>query len=47
MYYIYGQSGPALFIESTDSMIIIAKCSFEVAPVRSSCKKWIVVLTIT
>ena len=23
MYYIYGQSGPSLLIESTDSMIII------------------------
>ena len=27
MYYIYGQSGPSLLIESTDSMII-AKNSY-------------------
>ena len=26
MYYIYGQSGPSLLIESTDSMIIIYVC---------------------
>ena len=27
MYYIYGQSGPSLLIESTDSMILILHLS--------------------